>query len=136
MSAMVVGAVRSVVPDPLLWAVAGAASCCGGLALGLYFVNPMAFEILMGEEDDEDAINKAIGDAVLEKFNSVLLVSAVASGGASAYDVDTPANMGCCIASLVTMGCITAHCKLQDMQKTASDMAQVKPKVAAQQHID
>ena len=51
-------------------------------------------------EDDEDAINKAIGDTVLEKFNTVLLVSAIASGGASAYGVDTPANIGVCISAL------------------------------------
>ena len=136
MSALVVEAVRSVVPDPLLWAAAGAASCCAGLALGLYFVNPMAFEILMGEEDDEDAINTAIGDAVLEKFNSVLLLSAVANGGASAYGVDTPVNIGCCVASLVTMGCITAHCKLQDMQTAVRGMARAKPTVAAQPHFE
>ena len=135
MSALGIEAVRSVVPDPLLWAAAGAASCCGGLALGLYFVNPMAFEILMGEEDDQDAIDSAIGDTVLEKFNSVLLLSAVASGGASAYGVDTPVNIGCCAASLVGMGCITAHCKLQEMQNVASGMEQTKERLG-QQHVD
>lgn len=135
MSSVILEAVRSVVPDPLLWAAAGAASCCGGLATGLYFVNPMAFEILMAEDDDEDAINNAIGTSVLEKFNLVLLLSALANGGASAYGVDTPVNIGCCAATLIGMGCLTAHSKLQDMQQVASDMAQTKD-LAKQQHVD
>jgi hypothetical protein len=31
----------------------------------LYYVNPLAFEILFAEEDDEDAIQNAIGQSML-----------------------------------------------------------------------
>lgn len=126
MSAFLVDAVRSAVPDPVLWAFAGAASCCGGLALGLYWVNPLAFEILMAEEDDEDAINKAIGQSVLDKFAPILLGSALVGGAVSFAEFDTPISITCCAASCIGMGCTTAHCKFQDIQQVAESMAQEK----------
>ena len=75
------------VPAPLLWAVGGAASCCGGLCVGLRLGNPMAFEILMADEDDEDAQNNAIGQPTLNMFVQCVLVrrwsTAVCHGTAS-----------------------------------------------------
>lgn len=125
-------AVRSAVPDPLLWSAAGAASCCVGLALGLYFVNPAAYEILFAEEDDEDAIHKAIGRPALDKFRDCALVSVLANGVVSYYGLESPANIACCAASFVLVGGLTAYCQLQEIQRTAESW---EPAGTAQ-HVD
>ena len=123
MSQFVVEAVSSVVPAPLLWAAAGAGSCCGGLALGLYFVNPLAFAILFAEEDDEDAIQKAIGQQVLDRFGVCVLASGLTNSGVSFYGLGTHASLGCCAASCVFVGASTAWFKMQEIKKMAEESA-------------
>ena len=128
MSAFIIKPIVENVPAPILWAAAGAASCCVGLCTGLYYVNPLAFEILMAEEDDEDAINNAIGQSALNMFAHSIVISVVANGGLSYYSVDSEVSAGCCVACCVTVGCLTAWCKLQDTQKVGEDMAEERKK--------
>ena len=110
------------VPAPLLWAAGGAASCCFGLALGLRLVNPMAFEILMADEDDEDAYNNAIGQPTLNIFAQCVLISVLVNGCVSWSGLDSNVSVGCCALSLVGVGALTARTAFHDVHKAGQDM--------------
>jgi len=112
------------VPAPILWGAGGAAACCAGLCVGLKYVNPLAFEILMADEDDEDAINKAIGQSALNMFAQSLVISVVVNGCVSLAGFDSNASIGCCAASFAIVGFSTAYCKLQEVQQVGADMAE------------
>ena len=111
------------IPAPLLWAGAGAASCCFGLCVGLYFVNPMAFEILMADEDDEEAQNNAIGPATLNMFSQCVLVSALLNGCVSLYDHDRSVNFGCCGLCFVVVSSLTAWLTFREVRQAGQEMA-------------
>ena len=101
MSAAIIQLVTEHVPAPLLWAAASAASCCGGLCVGLRLANPMAFEILMADEDDEDAQNNAIGQPTLNMFAQSVFISAPVNGCMSFYGLDSNISSGCCVLTFV-----------------------------------
>ena len=112
------------VPAPLLWAAAGPVSCCAGLCIGLYFMNPMAFEILMADEDDEDAQNSAIGQPTLQMFVQSVLMSALVCGCVSAYGLDKNVSIGCCGLICAIVGSLTAWYQFQKLHTLGQDIAQ------------
>lgn len=111
------------IPAPLLWAAAGAGSCCGGLCIGLYFANPAAFEILMADDDDEDAQNQAIGQPTLELFAQSVLVSALVNGCASFFGLNSNVSLGCCGLSCVVVAFLTAWQTFQEVHKLGQSLA-------------
>ena len=128
MSNFIIQAIVEHVPAPLLWAAAGAASCCAGLSIGLYFANPMAYEILMADEDDEDAQNNAIGQPTLNMFAQSVLISALLNGCVSFYGLDRSVSIGCCGLSCVIVGSLTAWYTFQHLQTLGQSVAKESKK--------
>jgi hypothetical protein len=123
MSAAIIQLVTEHVPAPLLWAAASAASCCGGLCVGLRLANPMAFEILMADEDDEDAQNNAIGQPTLNMFAQSVFISAPVNGCMSFYGLDSNISIGCCVLTFVIVGLLTAWLTFHDLHKLGQEIA-------------
>lgn len=136
MAALIIQLLTEYVPAPLLWAAASAASCCFGLCVGLRLVNPMAFEILMADEDDEDAQNNAIGQPTLNMFAQSVFVSALMNGCVSFYGFDSNISIGCCGLTFVIVGLLTAWLTFHDVHKLGQDMATERKKQARPQCRD
>ena len=131
MSAFIIQLIGEYVPAPILWAAAGAVSCCGGLNVGLYFMNPVAFQAIMAEEHDEDAQDKAMGPATLEMFQFAVLISALVNGCVSFYGFDRNVSLGCCGLECAAVGSLTAWYSFQDLQKVGQDLTKERNKKQA-----
>eukprot|EP00325_Prymnesiales_sp_UTEX-LB-985_P027411 CAMPEP_0174739670 /NCGR_PEP_ID=MMETSP1094-20130205/72005_1 /TAXON_ID=156173 /ORGANISM="Chrysochromulina brevifilum, Strain UTEX LB 985" /LENGTH=111 /DNA_ID=CAMNT_0015943259 /DNA_START=21 /DNA_END=356 /DNA_ORIENTATION=- len=82
----------------------------------------MAFEILMADEDDEDAQNNAIGQPTLNMFSQCVLISALVNGCVSWNGLHSNVSIGCCGLSCVIVGALTAWSAFQDVHKAGQDM--------------
>lgn len=136
MTAVVIQLLTEHVPAPLLWGFASAASCCGGLCFGLRLVNPMAFEILMAEEDDEDAQNNAIGQPTLNMFAQSVFISVPLNGCVSFYGFDSNISLGCCGLTFVVVGLLTAWLTFHDVHKAGQEIAIERRKKQTQAKAD
>ena len=121
MSNFIIQLIAEHVPAPLLWAAAGAASCCAGLSISLYFANPMAYEVLMADEDDDDAQN--IGQPTLNMFSQCVIISGLLNSGLSFYDFNRSVSIGCCGLSCVIVGLLTAWYALQHLNTFGQSVA-------------
>ena len=128
MASLIIQLLTEYVPAPLLWAAGSAVSCCGGLCIGLRVVNPLAFEILFADEDDEDAQNNAIGQPTLDMFAQSVFISAPVNGCVSFFGFDNNISIACCALTFVIVGLRTAWLTFHDVHKLGQDMAAERKK--------